>query len=177
MSRRKPTIWGDIVFVLIIVCMFVIVVYGLHFLVKLPPLQLADQVILGGALLSLGISAMFNIYASDGHAYDRFGFELCGVTLGTCLSLLTAQLLSGKEALPRLGHMVSGWKLDHSEQVAVVSLLGFVSVFGLALTAHIVRSLAGESHPACPNLLSFISFVVGFLILFGYVSVLLGAGA
>ena len=176
MDKDGTTIWGDLGSIAALVAMFVASLYGLQWLGFGIATNTADIVLLGGALLSLALSAIFNIYASKGHAYHRYGFELCGLTLGTCLSLLTAQLLSGEAALPRLGHVVLGPELTHAGQVAVVSLLGFFSVMGLSLTALIVRAVDHDT-PAHPNGLSLLSFLVGFSILFGYVAVLLGAGA
>ena len=177
MSNKKTTDWGDIAFVIVTVAVFVGAVYLLQWLGLLAPTELADRIILGGALLTLGMSAVFNMYSSDGHSYHRLGFELCGMTLGTCLSLLVAQMLSGEAVLPRLGHSALGIALDHSQQVALVSLLGFTSVFGLGITAKIVRAVDGDNPPPYPNGLSFLSFCFGLVILLGYVWVLLGAGA
>jgi hypothetical protein len=67
--------------------------------------------------------------------------------------------------------------LNHSQQVSLVSVLGFTSVFGLAMTAHIVRAVDGQPPPSYSNGLSFLSFCIGLIILFGYVWILLGAGA
>jgi hypothetical protein len=178
MSGKSPSIWGDIVFVCVIVGMLGVILAALRWLGILPQLQFADFLILTGAALSLGITAMFNIYASDGRAYHRLGFELCSLTFGTCLSLVTAELWSGKDVLPRLGNLAFGKTLSHPQQVALVAFLGFVSVFGLAFTAHIVRAVDNTTKPPKnPNVLSMISFTAGFTILFGYVYVLLGAGA
>jgi hypothetical protein len=106
--NNKASVWGDVGFVLVIVAVFVGAVYLLQWLGLLAPTDRADWIVLGGALLSLGLSAVFNIYSANGYAYHRLGFELCGLTFGTCLSLLVAQMLSAEAALPRLGH--SDWE-------------------------------------------------------------------
>ena len=177
MSNKKTTVWGDIAFVFVTVAVFVVAVYLLQWFGLVAATELADRIIIGGALLSLGMSAVFNIYSSDGYAYHRLGFELCGMTLGTCLSLLVAQVLSGEAVLPRLGHAALGIALNHSQQVSLVSLLGFTSVFGLGMTAHIVRAVDGANPPPYANGLSFGELLHWSCVLFGYVWTLLGAGA
>lgn len=177
MSSGKATVWGDIFFLSIIVAVFFLVLFLLKTFGLVHPIQLIDKVLIGGALLALGINAIFNIYSSEGHAYHRLGFELCGLTLGTCLSLLVAKVLSGTDALPRLGYAALDMTLSQSQQVSLVSLVGLGSILGMGITAHIVRSVEGDIPPPCPEALSFISFLFGVAIMFGYITVLLGAGA
>ena len=176
MSNRTASIWGDIILLLVLHVLFVLSVVALRWAGVLRPMSLMDWAIVIGALISLALSTLFSSIASGGHAYHRLGYELCGLSLGTCLSLFVAKSMAGSAALPHLGHGL-GLRLSASQQIGAVALAAFLSVFGLTLTALIVRTVDGPAPVRWRAALSLISFLVGVSLLLIYVAMLVGAGA
>lgn len=176
---KKSTIWGDLAYLSLVPALFLVAVLCLRSLGWLPPMSRLDHLIVGGAVLAATLTTVFALASSDGPSFHRLGFDLCSLTFGSCLALLVAQLASDRPALPRLGNAMLGTTLSASQQVAVVALLGFGSVAGLAVTAHIVRAVdqvGNRAKPRYPGLLCAGSLMVGAALILMYVLVLLGAG-
>ena len=116
---RESSVWADLASVALPIVLFAISVFiGLR-LGLIAPLRKASVAVVATAMLSIGLSNMFGFYAAKRAELHRIGFQLCGLNLGTCLSLLAIQLLSSNDVLPGL----AGSRLASAFDFLVVSWL------------------------------------------------------
>jgi hypothetical protein len=177
-STREPSVWADLASVALPIMLFAISVFiGLK-LGLIAPLSKASVAVLATAMLSIGLTNMFGFYAEKRAELHRIGFQLCGLNLGTCLSLLAIQLLSSNDVLPGL----AGSKLANlfdflpsvvAQRAGMISLLGFISILTLGMTARIVRAIDHES-PKWPAALKLFSYAIGFTMIFANVLLIMG---
>ncbi len=178
-AGSEPSAWTDLASVVLPIVLFVVaVLVGLK-LGLIGPLRKANVAVLAMAMLSIGLTNLFGFYAAKRAALHRVGFQLCGLNLGTCLSLLAVQLLSSADILPGLGGSTVAKALDFlpggivAQRAAMISLLGFGSVLTLGMTARIVRAIDHET-PKWPAALKLLSYAIGFSMLFVYVWLIMG---
>lgn len=178
-QQSKPSVWGDLFYLILPVVLFPGAVYLGVKLRVVEPITGADWLVLLAAIIAVAVTNMFGFYASIRAEVHRLGYELCALSLGACLSLLAAQLVSETDLLPG----VSGSRIGDvftvvpgeivAQRVALISLIGFVSVVALGVTARIVRAVDHEK-PRKPAWLKLISYIAGFAMLFTYVALLVG---
>ena len=175
----ESTVWIDLAYVALPIALFAVsVLIGLK-TGLIPPLRKATVAVLVTAMLSIALTNMFGFYAAKRVELHRVGYQLCGLTLGTCLSLLAVQLLTLNDVLPRLAGTTVGDALDFLpggivvQRVGLLCLCGFASVLTLGLTARIVRAVEHEK-PKGPAKLKALCYGIGFVTIFGNVLLIIG---
>ena len=176
---RDPSVWADLGSVALPIVLFAISVFiGLQ-LGLIAPLRKASMAVLATAMLSIGITNMFGFYAAKRAELHRIGFQLCGLNLGTCLSLLAVQLLSSNDVLPGLTGSTLANAFDFLPGGIVVQRAGlicfsaFISILTLGLTARIVRAIDYES-PKWPAVLKLLCYAAGYAMIFANVLLIMG---
>lgn len=179
MDDENQPMWGDVLYLGVVAAAFALAVWILRFAGAIPQFKLADFFVVFGALLALEITEMFNIRASNGHAYHRLGVEISGLTLGTCISLVTVQIWCGRSVLPKLGDALFHATLSHANQEAIVMTLALVSVLVLGVTSDNVRKIEEKKKKSGSRSsgLSFFSFLLGMSLLLAYTLLMVGAGS
>ncbi len=180
MTNDKSSVWKDLPFILLPFILFPVTVFIGQKIGWIPVVSGKGWLILFGGMIAVASANMFGTVSSPKKdRFHRVGYELCAMSLGTGISLFSAQLISPVDLIPGFSKSFIGILLMIIPGGVIIQRLGFFalmtffSFLTLGINARIVCAVENEkpSYGAC---LQFISYCIGSAMLFLHISALMG---